>query len=217
MNLMPIETVKKLRDAWERGLSTRAAARSVAVNRNTCAKYFRMWASDGATVDPLRREDRGSIADAETMCMECIISPDLKSQLIQAAVARKTSLNHFVGFLLEIIVEENLIPAILDENGDADIPEPMPTKRNCLCCGAGFSAPTDSTGFAGSVPPLARKAPAILRLIMCPMRRLSSRAAWAVLSEDDPRHHHDDRQPGRARRGLTGNWYPALNHPERNP
>ena len=138
MNLMPIETVKKLRDAWERGLSTRAAARSVAVNRNTCAKYFRMWASDGATVDPLRREDRGSIADAETMCMECIISPDLKSQLIQAAVARKTSLNHFVGFLLEIIVEENLIPAILDENGDADIPEPMPTKRNCLCCGAGF-------------------------------------------------------------------------------
>src|SRR5690348_4882132 len=104
MNLMPNETLQKLRAAWERGLSTRGAAREVGINRNTCTRYFQLWAKDGSKLDPYNRDDiRGSVADPESPDLFCLIQPELKGKLIEEAKRRKTSLNHFVGFLLEVI------------------------------------------------------------------------------------------------------------------
>lgn len=139
MNLMHAETLEKLRAAWERGLSTRAASREVGCNRNTCNRYFQLWAKDATILDPINRDQlRESAASPGSSGLFCIIQPSLKVKLIEAANERKTSLNHFVGFLLEVVIEDGLIPAIMEETGDSPTPEAAPVKRKCLCCASGF-------------------------------------------------------------------------------
>lgn len=142
-NFLASETIETLRRAWERGESLRLAARTAGINRNTANKYFALWSRDGSIVDPIgpKRENRAMMADPNTSDLSIHIQPDYKRQLIEGAAARNTSLNHFVGFLLEVICEDGLIPAIMEETGDDAIPVAQPVKRLCLCCnGAFFSA-----------------------------------------------------------------------------
>lgn len=51
-HILPLETVEQLRDAWKRGLSTRAAARAVGVHRNTSGFYYRKWTTSPDKIDP---------------------------------------------------------------------------------------------------------------------------------------------------------------------
>lgn len=85
-------------------MSTRTAAKSANLNRGTCGKYFRLW---DEALDPNRTK--------ETVRFIYTMSPALKRQLKEAAVVRKMTLSNLVGFMLEVIIEEGLIPAILDE------------------------------------------------------------------------------------------------------
>ncbi len=43
MNILPPEKIEQLKDAFQRGLSTRAAALECDVNRETAGIYFREW------------------------------------------------------------------------------------------------------------------------------------------------------------------------------
>lgn len=43
MNTLAPEEIQKLRDAFNRGLGVRAAARETGMNRETCGKYFAEW------------------------------------------------------------------------------------------------------------------------------------------------------------------------------
>lgn len=54
MNTLSTEEIQRLREAFERGLGVRAAARAVGVNRETCGRYFKDW-SQNFPQDPIER------------------------------------------------------------------------------------------------------------------------------------------------------------------
>lgn len=120
--------------AWEAGFSAREAARQAGTNRKTSATYFRLWANDPSILDPIRRQEKRR-ASSELFVH---IAPELKMSLEEQANRRKISLNMFVGFILEVLIEDGLIPAVLDED-ESKPKELLPQRRNCRC-GATFFA-----------------------------------------------------------------------------
>lgn len=76
MNTLAPEEVQKLRDAFDRGLGVRAAARETGLNRETCGRYFTTWwtAPQQSPVDdaPLVTIERPALTEYDAV----FVSPD---------------------------------------------------------------------------------------------------------------------------------------------